>query len=106
MNNNRIAQLRLEKNLSQQELAKILDISRASLSHYESCRREPDIATLEKMADYFQTSIDYIVNRSPLKIHSPDLHASYSFEDLSQEDQYQVISLIEHFRKNKKHIDK
>lgn len=60
----RIAQLRENRKLTQEELAKSLGISRASLSHYEKNRREPDFTVLEKIADYFQVSVDYLIGRT------------------------------------------
>jgi transcriptional regulator with XRE-family HTH domain len=60
----RIAELRDQKSFTQEELAAMLGISRASLSHYEKNRREPDTSTLAKIADTFQVSIDYLVGRT------------------------------------------
>lgn len=61
---NRIAKLRDERRLTQEELAGKVGITRAALSHYENNRREPDYDTIQKIADYFQVSIDYIMGRS------------------------------------------
>lgn len=61
---NRIAFLRDQRNLTQEELAAALGISRAALSHYEKNRREPDTETLTKVADLFQVSLDYLVGRT------------------------------------------
>jgi len=60
----RISELRENNNLTQEELAKNLGITRASLSHYETSRREPDYETLTKIADYFQVSLDYLMGRT------------------------------------------
>lgn len=60
----RITELRESRKMTQEELAKKLNISRASLSHYEKNRREPDYETLQKIADYFQVSIDYMFGRT------------------------------------------
>jgi len=61
---NRISYLRNEVGLTQLELANKINISRASLSHYEAGRRDPDTSTLEKLADFFNVSIDYLVGRT------------------------------------------
>ncbi|UUZ80798.1 helix-turn-helix domain-containing protein [Paenibacillus sp. P26] len=61
---NRIAYLREQHSLTQEELSLKLDISRASLSHYEKNRREPDYETLVKIANYFNVSIDYLLSRT------------------------------------------
>lgn len=60
----RISELRESNNLTQEELAKNVGITRASLSHYETSRREPDFDTLTKIADYFQVSLDYLMGRT------------------------------------------
>lgn len=60
----RLAFLRDQRGLTQEELASSLGISRAALSHYEKNRREPDTETLGKVADLFQVSIDYLVGRT------------------------------------------
>lgn len=60
----RLAFLRDQRGLTQEELATSLGISRAALSHYEKNRREPDTETLGKVADLFQVSLDYLVGRT------------------------------------------
>lgn len=59
--------LRREYGISQQLLADTLGISQQSVNHYENREIEPDIATLSQMADYFETSIDYIVGRTDIR---------------------------------------
>ena len=53
--------LRKQHKLSQQKLADILHISQQSVYKYENDITSPDIETLIRMADYFDTSIDYLV---------------------------------------------
>ena len=48
----RIKQLRQEKGLKQEELAKEFGIAQQTISNYEKGIREPDISTLKKMADF------------------------------------------------------
>ena len=50
------------KNLNQQKVAIDLNISREALSHYENGKRSPDIEMLRKLSDYFNVSIDFLVN--------------------------------------------
>ena len=56
--------LRLAKNLTQDELAKQLKISRSAIGMYESGAREPDFDTLELIADFFNVDIDYLMGRT------------------------------------------
>lgn len=60
----RISELREQRKITQIELATSLGITRASLSHYETGRREPDYDTLVKFADFFKVSVDYLVGRT------------------------------------------
>ncbi len=60
----RIAFLREKHRLTQEQLSGKIGISRATLSHYEKNRREPDYETLNKIADFFNVSIDYLLGRT------------------------------------------
>ncbi len=59
--------LRKEYGISQQKLADALQISQQSINQYENHKVEPDIHLLSAMADYFDTSIDYIVGRTEVR---------------------------------------
>ena len=63
----RLKQLRERKRLSQIELSNILEVSNGSISKWERNERQPDYETLEKIADFFNTSIDYLLGRSETK---------------------------------------
>ena len=54
--------IRKQKNLNQLKVAMDLNISREALSHYETGRRNPDIEMLRKLSEYFNVSIDFLVN--------------------------------------------
>ena len=53
---------RKRKNLNQLKVALDLNISREALSHYENGKRSPDIQMLRKLSEYFDVSIDFLVN--------------------------------------------
>ena len=59
--------IRKQRKLSQQKVAMELNISREALSHYENGRREPSIGMLNKMSDYFNVSIDYLIRGEEFK---------------------------------------
>ncbi|MBQ8428658.1 MAG: helix-turn-helix transcriptional regulator [Clostridia bacterium] len=61
--NNKIAELRKEKGLSQRNLAKELGTSQANLSRWEQGLNEPSIIECWKIADYFDVSIDLLCGR-------------------------------------------
>ena len=62
-NNNKIAEFRKEKGLSQRQLAKEIGTSQANLSRWEQGLNEPSIIECWKIADYFDVSIDFLCGR-------------------------------------------
>lgn len=63
----RIKFLREERELSQLELAKILNISNSTLSQYEAGNRIPGDDIKRKIAEYFDVSLDYLMGFSDIK---------------------------------------
>lgn len=63
----KLAMLRGEKNMSRNDLAKVLNISYSSISKYETEIRFPDQEMLRKIADYFQVSTDYLLGRTTVR---------------------------------------
>lgn len=59
----RLKYLRESNNLTQSELSKILDLTPAAIGLYEQGRRFPDLNTLQRIADYFDVSADYLLCR-------------------------------------------
>lgn len=59
-----LKELRSKKGISQQGLAEAIGISQQSVNKYENHKIEPDIATLIKIADYFDVTLDYLVGRT------------------------------------------
>lgn len=57
----RVKKLRLEHNLTQDELAQELGISRSTIGMYETGKREADYETLESLADYFNVDMNYLI---------------------------------------------
>lgn len=59
---NVLKQLRQEKGITQKEIAEILGISQAAYSLYEKGQREPKYEMLEKIADFFNVSVGFLVS--------------------------------------------
>ena len=74
--------LRLSKKLSQQQLALRLDLSQQTIYKYENGITEPDIATLIKLANYFNTSVDYLIGNT----NNPQRPCSYSETELTESE--------------------
>lgn len=60
---NRIAELRKTANISQAKLGKIIGVAQNTVCNWENGNREPDQVSLNKIADYFNVSVDYLLGR-------------------------------------------
>ena len=60
----RLRELRKKKRLSQVGLAMALDMNQNSISRYESGERQADYKTLIAFADFFNVSVDYLLERT------------------------------------------
>ncbi len=68
----RIKELREEKNISQLELAKKLNLTQQSISLYEKGDREPSIDVLKSIANFFNVSLDYLLGKSDIRNYDED----------------------------------
>lgn len=66
----RISYLRYEKNLTRDQLCKIIGVSKRTIVAYEQGTREPSIKTLRALIEYFNVSADYILGytNKPLRL--------------------------------------
>lgn len=60
----KLKQLRIQHKISQKELAKAIYVSNSSISHYENNRCKPSRETVEVLAQFFEVSIDYLLDSS------------------------------------------
>ena len=70
MDNNigyRISELRKQAGMSQFQLAKVLDIATSTLGMYETGKREPSLKVMNRIANYFNVTTDYLLGRPDKK---------------------------------------
>lgn len=60
----RLKEIRIDRGISQLKLALDLNMNQNSISRYENGVREADYQTLIAFADYFQVSLDYLLERT------------------------------------------
>ncbi len=60
----RLKFLRKQRKISQLKLAMDLDMNQNSISRYETGEREADYKTLIALSDYFNVSIDYLLEHT------------------------------------------
>lgn len=105
-----LRKLRIEKNLSQQQLADVIGVSQQSINKYENHNVEPSVETLSLLADYFETSIDFIIGRTEINrqiqevdkydLNITEQHIIDNFRNLSKEDKEYISSLLKRLNKN------
>lgn len=69
----RLKELRIKANLSQQELSKLMGVSKSSINMYERGEREPGLDLVVAFATFFNVSTDYLIR----KRHTPSALAYY-----------------------------
>ncbi|MFC0525815.1 helix-turn-helix domain-containing protein [Pontibacillus salicampi] len=79
MLNKRLRELRKGTGLNQEEISKRFGVARTTYAMYEQGQRTPDYETLQKMADYFEVTTDYLLGRS-------DKPSYTAAEEKSEED--------------------
>lgn len=81
-----LAKLRKEKGLLQKEVAKHLNMTVATVSNYEKGVHLPDLNTLVILADFFDVSTDYLLQRTNYRASintlNHKLSADYTVSDL------------------------
>ena len=59
----RIKELRKEKNLTQEDLGKLINVTKVSICCYENGTRIPTLETIVALADIFEVSLDNLLGR-------------------------------------------
>ncbi len=59
----RLKELRLEKGLTQQEIADLVHVNRVTYTNWEKGKREPSFENLFKLADLLEVSLDSLFGR-------------------------------------------
>ena len=74
---NRLKELRTEKRMKQDDLAKLLHVSRPTVSTWEQETREMDTATIRRLCEIFGVTADYLLGISAQRSHQiPDADAA------------------------------
>lgn len=68
----RIIELRKKQNMSQAELARVMDVSRQAVSKWENGQTSPDTVKLIQLADVLNTEVEFLATgRTPAYEHPP-----------------------------------
>lgn len=83
--------LRNSCGLTQAEMAEKIGISRSTIGMYETGAREPDFETLEKIADFFNVDIDYLLGRTDKTTILPETVGQYYLNEETREIAQEVF---------------
>ena len=93
----RLKELRVSRGLTQEDLARELNLVKSSISMYENGKRKPSFEVLEAIADYFNVNMDTLYSSAPVFVPSlkrvPMLGyaaAGQPLENLDGQDTYYV----------------
>ena len=89
----RLKELREARKMSQEEIADILGVKRQIISYYETDTRRPNVNDLIKLAQTFETTVDYLLGLSDVKTTETNLKAICEYTGLSE-------TTIDHLRTN------
>lgn len=100
-----LAMLRKERGILQKELATYLNVTVATISNYEKGVHAPDYETLVKLADFFDVSTDYLLQRTEYKSSISTLNqkliVNYTVSELVnailQLDQSSMAALLDYY---------
>lgn len=102
----RLKRLLTKKDITQYELADIVQTTDATISRYITGKREPRADTALKIADALDTTVDYLYGRTNNPSRDPAVAASIDspdgYDSLSDEQRAQIQNLIDLFNKGDK----
>lgn len=109
-----LRKLRINRGISQQQLADVIGTSQQSVNKYENHSVEPDISALIKLADYFGTTIDYLVGHITLSDQNPieeieptreETALIRDYRQLSKEEKESIQLIFRNYLRNKKALE-
>ena len=107
----RLEELRKKMGLSQEDLAKRINMTQQRISAYEKGKREPDLETLQLLAKYFGVSTDYLLGKTEIRnlLSQEDfeknlLNSKFAekYNKLTDEQRKTLDSLVEVWEKENK----
>lgn len=94
-----LKKLRTEAGVTQKQLADAISVSQQSINKYENHNIEPDIQTLIQIADFFHTTVDYLVGHEVQgpKLSAEDSRLLIEYHRLSKQQRQCVRTVIQSY---------
>ena len=93
----KLKELRKNRKITQEDLAEILDISRSKVSSWETNKRDMTITDAVNLADYYEISLDNLLNVKPIR-EKEYIDISYKFfknKNISLKEKIKIIRMME-----------
>lgn len=97
----RLRGLRKKEGLTQEEAAKKLDIARTTYSGYERGTSEPDFNTLNKLADFYEVDLNWLITGELRNLNKEDEVMIERYSKLNEEDQKYILDLMNRLNNKK-----
>ena len=97
----RLKELRESRNVTQQQLADVLGVGRATIAGYETKDKSPDYDRLKLIAQFFDVTTDYLLGMEPKEINKDitlATHRSNFHEDLPEEAKQELDLYLNYLR--------
>lgn len=101
--------LRESHGVSQQKLAEAVGLTQQSINKYENHKIEPDIATLMLIADFFHTSVDFLIGHTEaqaesegvpvFKLNADEIRLVNQYRQLSHKEKDSIHLVMENYCK-------
>lgn len=98
----RLEQCRTEMDMTKKEVAELLKIDQSTYGKYELGKRVPDAEMLQKLADIYQTSVDYLLGRTNIKDPIETIAAHHDGEEWTEEELEDIEKFKEFVRMRRK----
>ena len=101
--------LREKHGVSQQKLAEAIGLTQQSINKYENHKIEPDIATLMLIADFFHTSVDFLIGHTEaqaehegvpvFKLNADEIRLVNQYRQLSHKEKDSIHLVMDNYCK-------
>lgn len=103
-----LRKLREDGRITQKQLADAIGVSQQSINKYENHNIEPDIETMIRIADFFNTSVDYLIGHSsvsrkievvhPYELNEDESGVMEAYRRLSQKQKNCIKTVMESYQ--------
>ena len=100
-----LKKLRQKFDVTQNQLAEAIGVSQQSINKYENHNVQPDIETLIRMADFFHTSVDYLIGNShpedenEFRLNDDEIRLISQYRQLTLSQQESIRMVMDNYRK-------